>query len=302
MIKLLKRKIALFYFKHGNKRVLSIALMTIGSIVISFNGLVLRNIDVADNWTVIFFRAVSFSLAIFLFLLYKNRSRVFLKITEVGLPGLLAGMALGIANICFIMSMTMTKVANTVFTISLIPFITALLAFFILKENLSRITIFTMIGALLGVFIMLQSALDSGDLLGNFLALVTAISFSSFTLILRINKILDMLPCLILSGLIAIVVSSFYKMGSIGIPIKDLLLCFLLGGFMSAFVNCSFVFATRHLLAGEATLFFFIEISLSPIWVWLFANEEVAKNTLIGGLLILCSLLIRSFYLYTKSN
>ena len=35
------------------KRLLSILLMTIGSVAISFNGLVLRNIETADDWTII---------------------------------------------------------------------------------------------------------------------------------------------------------------------------------------------------------------------------------------------------------
>ena len=38
------------------KRLLSILLMTIGSVAISFNGLVLRNIETADDWTIIFYR------------------------------------------------------------------------------------------------------------------------------------------------------------------------------------------------------------------------------------------------------
>ena len=281
-----------------NKRTLSIILMVLGSVIISFNGLVLRNIETADNWTVIFYRAVSFSTAVFLVLLFKYRQRVFLQITQIGPSGLLAGMCLGTANICFILSMTITTVANTVFTISLIPFTTAILALFFLKESLKRITIYTMIGALVGLMIMFYGALNSGDFLGNALALITAVSFSCFTLILRVSKNLEMLPCLILSGLIAITVSFVLKDGLLQISRHDMLLCFLLGGFMSAFVNCCFIFATKFLVAAEATLFFFIEIALSPIWVWLFANEIISRNTLVGGLLILISLFSRTLYLW----
>ena len=280
-----------------NKRTLSIILMVLGSVIISFNGLVLRNIETADNWTVIFYRAVSFSTAVFLVLLFKYRQRVFLQITQIGPLGLLAGMSLGTANICFILSMTVTTVANTVFTISLIPFITAILALFFLKESLKRITIYTLIGALVGLMVIFYGALNFGDLLGNALALITAVSFSCFTLILRVSKNLEMLPCLILSGIIAITVSFVLKDGLLQISRHDMLLCFLLGGFMSAFVNCCFIFATKFLVASEATLFFFIEIALSPIWVWIFANEIISRNTLVGGLVILISLFSRNLYL-----
>ena len=51
--------------------------MIVGSVLISFNGLVLRNIDFADSWTVIFYRAYAFTLAIFLFLFFKYKMNVF---------------------------------------------------------------------------------------------------------------------------------------------------------------------------------------------------------------------------------
>ena len=286
---------SIFAFK--NKRSLAIALMTLGSIIISFNGLVLRNIDHADQWTIIFYRAVAFSSAVYLFLLFQYKKKVLVQITKIGSRGLTAGLFLGSANMFFILSMTTTTVANTVFTISLIPFITAIFAMFFLREKLAKITIYTMISALVGVIIMFYGALDSGKILGNIFALCTAISFSIFAIILRSNKHLDMLPCLLISGLIAMTVSCALKMGSLQISLNDMLLSFLLGGFMSALVNCCFVFATRYMVAAEATLFFFLEISLSPIWVWLFANESTARSTLIGGTFVLLSLLIRGLYI-----
>ena len=91
--------------------------------------------------------------------------------------------------------------------------------------------------------------------------------------------------------------TSFQKVGSLPISTHDFFLCFLLGGVLSGFVNCCFVFATRHLIAAEATLFFFIEIALSPFWVWLFLNEIISPNTLIGGIIILISIFIRALYL-----
>ena len=277
-------------------RIFAIVLMTIGSVIISFNGLVLRSINIADSWTIIFYRAFAFTLAIFLFLLFKYRKNVFSLIIKTGPSGFFAGLVLGASNICFIMSMTHTTVANAVFTISLIPFITAILAVFILKEKLAKITLYTMITAFLGVLIMFYGATQTGKILGNLFALVTAFCFSIFAITLRLNKNVDMLPSLLLSGVMAMSISFSVKLGSLQISVSDVALCFLLGGLMSGFVNCCFVFATRHIVAAEVTLFFFIEIALGPIWVWLFANETMSKNTFIGGCLILTSLLVRAVY------
>ena len=279
------------------KRLLSILLMTIGSVAISFNGLVLRNIETADDWTIIFYRALSFSITIFIYLFFIHKKRIFKKIIQIGISGLIGGFVLGISNVCFILSMTTTSVANTVFTISLIPFITALFSLLILKEKLAQITVYTMIAAFFGVLMMFYGSLKIGELWGNMLALITAISFSIYTIIIRSNKNIDMLPCLLISGIMAMGLTSFQNVGSLQISTPDFFLCFLLGGVLSGFVNCCFVFATRHLIAAEATLFFFIEIALSPFWVWLFLNEIISPNTLIGGIIILISILIRALYL-----
>ena len=271
--------------------------MTIGSIAISFNGLVIRNIDLANDWILIFYRAFSFCFSIFLYLIFKYRKNVFKKIVQIRINGFLGGFVLSISNICFILSMTSTTVANTVFTISLIPFLTALLSFLILKEKIKKITIFTMIVALVGVSIMFYGVFLIGAMWGNILALFAAVCFSFFTIILRVNKNIDMMPCLLISGIMAMALSLFQTMGSLQISINDFLLCFILGGFLSGFVNCCFVFAARYIMAGELTVFFFIEISLSPFWVWLFLNEYTTFNTLIGGMIILISILIRAIYL-----
>ena len=282
------------------KKLLSILLMTIGSVAISFNGLVLRNIETADDWTIIFYRALSFSITIFIYLFFIHKKRIFKKIIQIGISGLIGGFVLGISNVCFILSMTTTSVANTVFTISLIPFITALFSLLILKEKLAQITVYTMIAAFFGVLMMFYGSLKIGELWGNMLALITAISFSIYTIIIRSNKNIDMLPCLLISGIMAMGLTSFQNVGSLQISTHDFFLCFLLGGVLSGFVNCCFVFATRHLIAAEATLFFFIEIALSPFWVWLFLNEIISLNTLTGGIIILISILIRALYLRHK--
>ena len=279
------------------KKLLSILLMTIGSVAISFNGLVLRNIETADDWTIIFYRALSFSITIFIYLFFIHKKRIFKKIIQIGISGLIGGFVLGISNVCFILSMTTTSVANTVFTISLIPFITALFSLLILKEKLAQSTVYTMIAAFFGVLMMFYGSLKIGELWGKMLALMIAISFSIYTIIIRSNKNIDMLPCLLISGIMAMGLTSFQNVGSLQISTHDFFLCFLLGGVLSGFVNCCFVFATRHLIAAEATLFFFIEIALSPFWVWLFLNEIISPNTLIGGIIILISILIRALYL-----
>ena len=58
---------------------------------------------------------------------------------------------------------------------------------------------------------------------------------------------------------------------------------FFMGRVLSGFVNSVFIFATRYLLASEATFFMLLEFSLGPIWVWIFLNETISQETFYGG-------------------
>jgi drug/metabolite transporter (DMT)-like permease len=70
----------------------------------------------------------------------------------------------------------------------------------------------------------------------------------------------------------------------------------MLGGFISALPNVLFIIASRHLVAAELTLFMLLEFALGPVWVWLFIHEIPARWTVIGGSLVVGSVLCRVMF------
>ena len=95
------------------------------------------------------------------------------------------GFLLMLANLLFIQALANTSIANALFTLSSIPFITAILAFIFLKEKISLRTIIIMFFAFMGIFIMIKDGLESSVFYGNILAFVCAICFSGFVIVLR---------------------------------------------------------------------------------------------------------------------
>jgi len=75
---------------------------------------------------------------------------------------------------------------------------------------------------------------------------------------------------------------------------NDLLICFILGGLLSATVNTLFLIAAKHLFAAELTLFMLLEFTLGPIWVWIFVNEVPTSWTLVGGSIVISAVLLKS--------
>jgi drug/metabolite transporter (DMT)-like permease len=281
----------------------AIFLILFCSILISFNGLAIRNINHADALLINLYRSVALMTSVSIFLLITTKKPLFRHVSAIGWPGIFGGILMGCANICFLQALTNTTVANALFTISAIPFITALLALVFLREKLELITILTMVFASVGIAIMFSSGLDSGQTYGNIMALLTALVFSCFAIIVRKYRAIDMIPTLLLAGFISGLIGLIASFDNLTISLHDLLLCFLLGGILSGIANCGFIIATRYLVAAEVTLYMFVEFALGPIWVWLYANENISTASLAGGLIIMLSVASRAiFQLKNRKN
>ena len=278
------------------RRAFAMALMVISSVGISFGGLVLRNIDDADVWQINFYRSLALVVTVGLIMLFRYRGQTARKVVQIGRPGLLAGALLAGAGVAFLQAITNTTVANTLFTLSAIPFISAFLAWLLLREALQRSTLITMLVAAAGVFVMMAEGVGSGSSYGNAMALLTALLFASYAIIVRQNRTIDMLPALMVSGLLIVLVAGILRWDELGISTHDLLLCLLLGGGLSGITNALFIAASRHLVAAELTLFMLLEFALGPIWVWIFINEVPTEWTIVGGAIVILAVVLRSLF------
>ena len=276
------------------RRIYAMVLLLIGSTVISFSGLVIRNIEQADSWQINFYRSFAFAVTISVVLLFRYGRNASRKLGYIGWQGILASILLAFASIAFLQAITNTTVAATTFTLCCIPFLTAIMAWFSLGERLVKSTLFSMLIASSGILLMFSQGFGSGSLYGNFMAFLCAVGFSFYAVIVRHNRRLEMLPTLILSNGLVMLVALTLRWDNLNILINDLLLCFVLGGLLSATVNTLFIITSKHLFAAELTLFMLLEFTLGPIWVWLFIKEVPSQWTLIGGSVVILAVLVKS--------
>lgn len=274
-------------------RQLAILLMIASSVVISFSGLVVRLLD-AGPLVMNFYRALFLMGAIVVLLVLRYRAAAIVRVIGVGWPGLMAGAMLAGAGITFLQSMTHTTVANTLFVLGGIPFVTSGLAWIFLKEKPSRPTLVTMIIAFFGIVIMIGEGFTIGSAYGNLMALMTTFFFSIYAVIVRFNRQVDMLPAILISTVLIMAMTGLTQRGVLPISKDDLWLCLLWGGVMSGFTSASFIVASRHIIAAELTIFMLLEFALGPVWVWLFVNEIPSTWTLTGGALVIVAVLGRS--------
>ncbi len=255
-------------------------------ICLSTGGLIVRHIETADGWQIIFYRATSFVVTLLIFLAVRYRGRVVQPFKNTGVNGLLVAMFLGLGSLCYLFALLLTTVANVVFIISAAPFFTAAAAWLLLGERVRAVTWFFMAAALAGIGLMFVDGFVTGRWFGNVLALGVVASFVGMLVVIRQSKAIDMVPATCLGGVVAGVISVF-MVDTFWISRQDLILCILLG---SAQFGAGFILitmGTRLVPAAEVALLSLTETVLAPIWVWFFVNEVPSVFTLVGGATVL---------------
>jgi drug/metabolite transporter (DMT)-like permease len=250
----------------------------------------------ADIWQISIYRSISWITALLIILFFKYRLEILKQIFAIGRWGVIAGVFLASAQIFYMHALDNTTVANVMFILSAIPFVTAITAFLFIKEKIKLPTILMMMIAVIGIFIMVSEGVKSGNVFGNLMALITLLCFSCFPVILRNNRHIDMLPTLLVPAVIIGLVGLMIKGSDLTVSSNDLALSFIWGGLLNGFAHSIFIIATRHLLAAEITLFMLLEFTLGPLWVWSFIGETPSINTLIGGGIVMAAIATLTVY------
>ena len=286
---------------------LAVPIVLIAGIFWSFGPYVVRNIDEAHlfPWQYLFTRG----LVIFIllnFYLYLDEGINFIKnYKKIGISGIVGGIGLAFAMITFIWSITNTSAAITLLCLAAMPFITALLGFLFLKEEISINVWVAIVIAAVGIVIMAFGNHEKNTLIGFILGIVSAIGFSVFSVSLRWRKETPKFTTVAIAGLICFVVSLIVVIN------KDLSLIssnknqalFAVHGTLVCLGMILYAIASKNIQAAELTLLSLTEVIGGIFWVWLpwlGINEVPATNTIIGGFLIFIAIFYYS--LVIKSN
>lgn len=265
-----------------------VTLVLVGGLFLSTSGILLRNLEAADGWQVLFYRGITFSITLFLLLLLRYRAGIGAAFRAIGKPGLWAALVLGLGSICYIYAILWTTVANAVFIIGTAPLATALVGWLVLRERTSRFGIVAMLVSLVGIGLMFADGLLEGRWHGNLAAFGVVASFVVFLMIIRDRRGVDMLPATCLGGLV---------MGGIAAPFvesfvlsaHDLAIAIAMGCLQFGVGFWCFTVASRYIMASEVALFSLSESIFAPIWVWIGVGEQPSLLTLAGSAVVLVS-------------
>jgi len=287
-----------------DKTNLAILIVLIAGTFWSFGALVVRYIEDARNvpWQYVFFRGITIFLLLNFYLFLKEGKSFLNNYSKIGLSGVIGGVSLGSAMMCFIWSITHTSAAVTLLMLAAMPFITAILGYFILKEKISITTFIAIIIAAIGIFFMASNSTKIGTLFGLLVGLMSALGFSIFSVSLRWRKETPKFTTVAIAGLFCAIFSS-------------LVLTFSDTNFLTTFRNSSlsalhgllvccglilYSIGSKELPAADLTLLSLTEVIGGIFWVWLpifGINEIPSENTIIGGVIITFAIFYYSFFI-----
>lgn len=269
----------------------------LAGVFMSTSGVLVRQIESANPWTVLFYRSLAFSATVFLFMCVRqvrssSSSSLFAQFKPGHWTDIVVTLSLATSFTGYIMSLFHTSVANTVLIISTGPVLAALLAWVLLRERISRLTAVATAGAIIGVLIMVSGGIGASDIKGILYSFIAVFAFAIMVVSLRYSHRSDSMPFTCLAGLVAASLS-ILLLPTFAISVHDLLVALSLGSIQ---IGVGFILITsgsKSVPSAEIPLLCLGETALAPLWVWLAVAEIPARNTLIGGAFVLSAVLLQ---------
>lgn len=274
-------------------RAAGIALAALAALFASSAGVLLRHVESADGWTVLFYRSLGFTLTVLVFIFVRHRGATPARFKEIGPAGLFVAVSLGGAFLAFVLAMIQTNVATVVAVLAVAPMIAGLLGWMTLGERPSLLTWLAMLTAFAGVSIVVWDGIAAGAGQGLFLAALACLGYAGAVVGLRAGHRRDMTPAICLSGVVACA-ASLLMVDGLAVTATDLVISILLGTVQIGAQYILLTIATRFASAADIALVMILEVVLAPLWVWIVVGEAVPLMVLYGGPVIIAALVMNA--------
>tara|TARA_B100000965_G_scaffold330656_1_gene294502 strand:+ start:774 stop:1679 length:906 start_codon:yes stop_codon:yes gene_type:complete len=279
----------------------AITIILLAGLFWSFGPYVVRHIEQPETvpWQYLFTRGIVIFILLNLFLFFEEGKDFIRNYFKIGVAGLIGGIGLGTAMITFIWSITNTSAAVTLLCLAAMPFITALLGFLFLKEEISSNVWIAIIIASIGIFIMAFETTGVNSLEGLLFGLASALGFSIFSVSLRWKKDTPKFTTVAIAGIFCTIFSLIILL----IQDQPFLssnknqTLFSIHGTIVCLGLILYSMGSKIIPAAELTLLSLTEVIGGIFWVWLpilGINEVPTSNTIIGGFLIFMSIIYYS--------
>jgi len=196
----------------------------------------------------------------------------------------------------FIYSTKLTTASNAIILQYTAPLYVAMFGRFWLKEKAGMVDWLSMTALMGGAVLFFLGDLSGGKMLGNILALLSGVCFAGLTINLRMQK--DESPeDTILWGNIICMLINFPFLFEQSFDYINTLGAVALGIFQLGLPYLLYSMALKKVRAIDGILIPILEPILNPLWVFIFLGERPGSWAIIGGTIVLTSLVLRAIWM-----
>ena len=248
-----------------------------------------------DTWGLVFYRGIIPFFVVFFGMILIYRLGFFKILMTSGIHGIIYVITFSITNITFVVSIENTNVANTLVMIATAPMLSAILGSIFLKEPPDKKTLISIIITFLSVIYIFFDSLKLGNFYGDILGFITAIGLAVGAVTIRSAKSKNLVPAAVVGKLLVATFALLF-VENFALINQDLIIVPLMCILCVAIPFVLVTIAPRFIPAAEVNLFFLLETIIGPIWVWLIIKEQPSVETLFGGVIIIITIAIHSFW------
>lgn len=194
--------------------------------------------------------------------------------------------------ILFIVANKLTTAANAVILQFTAPIWVAILGAIILKERTRWYDLVAIVLTGAGMMMFFMDEMGGGSSIGNMVAVLSGVALAGVTISLRFQKDGSPVETTLLGHLITIAIGMPFILGA-SLTLQNFIGIFLLGTFQLGLAYIFYSLAIKHLTAMETILIMILEPILNPIWVFLYNGEMPGMLSMMGGILVIATIVWR---------
>lgn len=206
-------------------------------------------------------------------------------------PQVLAAITSTATMMLFVSANKMTTAANAILLQYFAPVLTVFISAAVLKERSRPEHYLAIVFVAGGMLLMFFDKLGGGKLLGNILAIISAVTLSIYFVCMRMQKDGSPIESIVLAhwltAAICLAISLFLPVPKFTVP--SILAIITLGAVQVGVTGLLFAFAIKRISATQANLIAVIEPVCNPLWVFIVLGETPGATALIGGTVVIAA-------------
>ncbi|MGB3366051.1 MAG: DMT family transporter [Acidaminobacteraceae bacterium] len=279
-----------------DKRNKAIIMLALAAVLWSTGGILIKLVE----WNSIAIAGVRSGISAILMLVYlkymrkKNTgsSKLNIKLTKVKLIG---ACIYASTVILFVVANKLTSSANVILLQYTAPIWVAVFSGLVLNEKVRKADWTSIVCVMFGMGLFFVGDIEKGEMLGNIFAALSGLSLAGVILTLKLQEDGTAVEMTFIGNGITFLIGIPFMLLSIP-SLTSILGLILLGVFQLGLAYILFAESVKHVSAVEAILVPVIEPLLNPVWVFVFAGETPKIMAVIGGTIVVLSVVIRSVY------